>query len=245
MNKRFNIEFCRAVAESRGGLCLSKTYTNTESKLTWQCELKHKWSATLDSIKNSGSWCPECAKSIRAKTKKLNHPPKIDKNTVENYHKEYYKQNKERVLKQNKTYSKNNKNKIKKLNAKWKKNNKTKIAKSRKKLLDNNLNSKLADRLRSRIKNAIKNNQKSGSAVSDLGCSIEELKKHLESQFQPGMSWENWTTDGWHIDHIKPLSSFDLTDPEEFKRACNFTNLQPLWAGDNIRKSDNYEEHNE
>jgi len=90
--------------------------------------------------------------------------------------------------------------------------------------------------LRARLNMAIKNCNKSGSAIRDLGCSIEDLKKYLESKFQPGMSWNNWTNDGWHIDHIIPLSSFDLTNKENIKIACNYKNLQPLWASDNIRK---------
>jgi hypothetical protein len=92
--------------------------------------------------------------------------------------------------------------------------------------------------LRNRIRNALKGNYKSGSAIKDLGCSIEYLKNYLESKFQEGMSWENWAHDGWHIDHIKPLASFDLSDRIQFLQACNYTNLQPLWAKDNIAKSD-------
>jgi len=60
----------------------------------------------------------------------------------------------------------------------------------------------------------------------------------LESKFQPDMNWDNWASDGWHIDHIKPLASFDLTDREQLLIACHYTNLQPLWAKDNIAKSD-------
>jgi desulfoferrodoxin (superoxide reductase-like protein) len=52
------------------------------------------------------------------------------------------------------------------------------------------------------------------------------------------MTWDNWTTDGWHIDHIKPLASFDLTDRKQLLEACHYTNLQPLWAKDNLIKSD-------
>ena len=73
-----------------------------------------------------------------------------------------------------------------------------------------------------------------------MGCSISELKDYLESKFQVGMTWENHSQTGWHIDHIKPLSHFDLSDRDQFLQACHYTNLQPLWAKDNLSKSDNY-----
>ena len=97
-------------------------------------------------------------------------------------------------------------------------------------------NFKLACAVRSRLGTALKDNAKSGSAVTDLGCSIPELKEHIEKQWQEGMSWDNWTLDGWHIDHIKPLASFDLTDLTQFKAAVHYTNLQPLWAEANLSK---------
>jgi hypothetical protein len=70
-----------------------------------------------------------------------------------------------------------------------------------------------------------------------LGCEWLEFIAHIESQFQPGMTWENHGVRGWHFDHIKPLSSFDLTNDEELRKACHYTNVQPLWAADNIRKA--------
>lgn len=94
---------------------------------------------------------------------------------------------------------------------------------------------KLANGLRNRLRKALKSSQKTGSAVRDLGCSIPELKAYLEVRFQPGMNWGNYGK--WHIDHIKPLSSFDLTNREELLKACHYTNLQPLWAKDNLEKS--------
>lgn len=95
---------------------------------------------------------------------------------------------------------------------------------------------KLQHLVRNRLLNSIKNGVKKGSAVRDLGCSIEELRMYLESKFQPGMSWENHGLHGWHIDHIRPLSSFDLGKEDEIKKACHYTNLQPLWASENIKK---------
>ena len=71
-----------------------------------------------------------------------------------------------------------------------------------------------------------------------LGCSVDEFKLYLESKFKKNMTWDNYGK--WHIDHIKPISKFDLTIEEEQKKCFHFTNLQPLWALDNIRKSNKY-----
>ena len=80
----------------------------------------------------------------------------------------------------------------------------------------------------------IEGKQKAGSAVRDLGCSIPAFRLYIENQFEPGMSWDNYGK--WHLDHVMPLSGFDLTDRTQFLEACNWLNYQPLWAADNIRK---------
>ena len=67
-----------------------------------------------------------------------------------------------------------------------------------------------------------------------LGCTIDFFMQHIEQQFQPGMTWQNHGQ--WHIDHIKPCASFDLTDPAQQKTCFNFSNMQPLWAEDNMKK---------
>ena len=102
--------------------------------------------------------------------------------------------------------------------------------------LKENINFGLSHALRTRINMAIQRGSKKGSAVRDLGCSIDFLVKYLESKFEQGMTWENRGMYTWHIDHIVPLSSFNLEDREEFKKAVNYTNLQPLWAKDNLSK---------
>ena len=66
------------------------------------------------------------------------------------------------------------------------------------------------------------------------GCAVTELRQHLEKQFQPGMTWENYGQ--WHVDHIRPCASYDLTQEAQVLECFRFTNLQPLWAADNIRK---------
>lgn len=93
---------------------------------------------------------------------------------------------------------------------------------------------KLRHNLRSRLRKSIHGRPGGLSPVRSLGCSVKELREHLESQFQLGMSWGNYGK--WHIDHIKPLASFNLTKQNEFKEACHYTNLQPLWAKDNLSK---------
>ena len=92
--------------------------------------------------------------------------------------------------------------------------------------------------LRTRIRVALKRSGavKSAKTTELIGCSIPELRAHLESQFQPGMSWENWGASGWHVDHKKPCAKFDLTKPEEQRECFHWYNLQPLWAVDNLRK---------
>lgn len=95
---------------------------------------------------------------------------------------------------------------------------------------------KLSVNLRKRLSSVIRGGAKTGSAVRNLGCSVAELKQYLEARFLPGMTWVNWGREGWHIDHIRPLSSFDLTNPEQLKQAVHYTNLQPLWAIDNLIK---------
>jgi len=97
------------------------------------------------------------------------------------------------------------------------------------------INYKLKRNLRTRIWSALKGLYKTARSEKLVGCSIENLKCHLEKQFQSGMTWDNYGK--WHVDHIKPCSSFDLSIPSQQHECFHFTNLQPLWAKDNISKN--------
>jgi hypothetical protein len=98
------------------------------------------------------------------------------------------------------------------------------------------IHSKIASNLRNRINLALYGKNKSASSQDLVGCSIVKLFEHLETQFADGMTWQNHGRHGWHVDHIRPCASFDLTDPEQQRQCFHYTNLQPLWAIDNIRK---------
>jgi len=98
----------------------------------------------------------------------------------------------------------------------------------------NDPNFKLLTILRGRIKDVLRGHSKSDSTINVLGCTIEELWQHLEKQFQPNMTKENHGE--WHVDHIIPCTSFDLTDPKQQVKCFHYTNLQPLWALDNLKK---------
>ena len=166
-----------------------------------------------------------------------------NKNKIKDYKKKYKEKNKAILKEKRKIYLKKyieeNKQTIKEKKKLKFQREKEKINHQNRVRYSENINYKLKCRLRHRLRMALKGNFKSGSAVDDLGCSIPELKVYLESKFSPGMTWDNWSDAGWHIDHIKPLASFDLTDRNQLLEACHYTNLQPLWAKDNLIKSDN------
>jgi len=95
---------------------------------------------------------------------------------------------------------------------------------------------RIKNALRARVKKSLKTSQKNTRTNEIVGCSIDELKTHIKNQFQQGMTWENWSQFGWHLDHIIPLSSANNED--EMYKLCHYTNLQPLWWQDNLQKRD-------
>jgi hypothetical protein len=93
----------------------------------------------------------------------------------------------------------------------------------------------LAKRTRTRIWGALRQRIKAASTFRLIGCSVERLRAHIEAQWLPGMSWENYGE--WHVDHIRPCASFDLSNALQQRAAFNFVNLRPMWGSDNGEKS--------
>lgn len=107
------------------------------------------------------------------------------------------------------------------------------------KILKNNPHIRITENLRKRTRDVLKGASKSKPTLELIGCSKEQLVKYIESMFTEGMSWENYGE--WQIDHIRPCSSFNLLEKSEQEKCFHYSNLQPLWAGDNKRKSNKYD----
>jgi hypothetical protein len=158
------------------------------------------------------------------------------------YKKQYYLANKERILERTRLNYLKNKDKIVERHKHYYDINKETINKGRynykKELFNKNPGAKIAHNLRIRLRKLLKTspnyNKSYTNLYSVLGCNRDTLKGYLEIRFQEGMSWENYGK--WHIDHIRPCVSFDLSLPEQQAECFHYTNLQPLWAQDNLKK---------
>jgi len=177
---------------------------------------------------------PEKVKRWKAKYRREN--PEKEKERAKKYHRENFEKIKERKAK----YRRENLEKIKEREAKYRRENLEKInerrAKYERERYKNDENFRILKLLRSRLRKSLKSQsaKKSKGTLELTGCSIDKLWEHLEKQFKDGMTRQNQGE--WHIDHIKPCSLFDLTDPEQQKECFNYKNLQPLWAEENLSK---------
>ena len=157
--------------------------------------------------------CKECYNEFQRtgrkdRTEYLKQYEYNHKNSIAERKKQYYQENKERIRKTHTEYM----HKTRKLN----------------------INMRLAENLRRRINSAIRRNYKSAYTIKLIGCSIETLKQHLESQFKPNMSWSNYGK--WHVDHIRQCCTFNLSISEDQTSCFHYTNLRPLWAIENLKR---------
>ena len=211
-----------------------------ETKVCTNCG--QEFPATNEFFSRNGkrlrSHCKTCHS---AKNKKLYE---ATREVVLEKKKQYRDDNKEVIKERNKRYYSENKETHKARVKQYREAHKEAYAEQKKQYrrtkLQNGIGFRLLDNCRRRVNLAIKNNSKSASTIELIGCTVEELKAHLEAQFTEGMSWDNYGQ--WHIDHIKPCAMFDFTDEAQQRECFHFTNLQPLWAEDNLRKSDKFEQ---
>lgn len=155
---------------------------------------------------------------------------------IKEYNKLRYVKNRDSILEQVKDYYAANRDKVRTSQKEYYSNNKQGIIERNKKRLQTDLQFKLRDSIRRRVKRQMKLNSK--NLHEYLGCNYLEFKQYLQAKFQPGMTWHNYGQ--WHIDHKLPLSWFDLTRWDHCHLVLHYTNLQPLWAEDNLRKGNRY-----
>jgi hypothetical protein len=163
------------------------------------------------------------------------------------YQKEYYKDHKEECLNYTKEWRKNNPEKYKITRKNYEENNKDKMNEYhrnwKQNKRENDINYKIKENTSRRIRyelNAFLKTNKTKRTTEYIGCSIEELKLHIESKFKDSMNWDNYGS-YWHIDHIIPCAAWDLTKEEDNMYCWNFRNLQPLIASENQSKKDKYD----
>ena len=205
------------------------------------------------------SQCSECEKLYKREYYQAN------KERLHIDQKEYRENNKEKIRERCKKWELENKSHrseygkqqrkekrehYKQLKKEWCINNKDKhdkwrreyFSNYRKERSKNDVEFRLTLALRSRLVSALKRDcaKKSNSTISLAGCNAKYLRDYLESLFSDGMTWDNYGPKGWHIDHVRPCASFDLTDPTQQKKCFHYTNLQPLWWYDNLSKADKW-----
>ena len=176
----------------------------------------------------------------------LKNPERYKKN-----YQQHYLKNKEKYKEKNRKYWLENKEKHSKLTKRWRLNNLERYTKKANEwklknrehiLLRNKIKRhsvpkyRIMGNLRRRLNLALRGKSKSACTMELIGCTIEELWHHLEKQFKSGMTWDNYGKAGWEVDHIVPCANFDLSVPEQQKKCFHYTNLQPLWAFDNMSK---------
>ena len=201
-------------------------------KTCTKCEKIKKLSDFSKAKANKDGYCGLC-RICRAETQREYDLKRIDKikEYQKKYQKEWYLKNKDKKDKQQKISNLKRIDKIKEYRKKYNLDNRDKINEYyRNYIMPTNY--KMGKSIRSNILSSIRHskNKKYNSTVELIGCSIDFFKEYIESKFTKNMNWDNHGVNGWHFDHIKPCSSFDLSDPEQQKLCFHYTNYQPLWA---------------
>lgn len=156
---------------------------------------------------------------------------------VNDSNQQYYKEHADKIKEQTGQYYEDNKAELKAKMLEYQKEHRDEANARNRKYVDKNRNNssfKLIKNQRERTRKALLGKIKTAHTLDLLGCTVEELKTHLQSKFTSGMHWNNYGK--WHVDHILPCSRFDLSITEEQQKCFHYSNLQPLWAVDNLKK---------
>ena len=192
-------------------------------KICTRCKEEKKFSQFYKNSTTKDGFRPHCKACVSAHQKK------------------YKEKNPEKVRASKRKYREDNRESIRAKQRKFDEKNREKIL-ARKRKYKKRMRAtcpmfRMVHCLRERLRAVLRGKNKSASTMALLGCTVEELKKHLEKQFVDGMTWENRGT-VWHIDHMQPCSLFDLSDQIQQKRCFHYSNLQPLFAFDNMSKGE-------
>lgn len=206
-----------------------------ETKICGRCKIEKEvchFGKNKNDKSGYRSSCNECRKEESKNYREKNSEKR--KETIKNF----YEKNKESELLRLKKYRINNPEKRKETTKKYYEKNKVEINAKQiirnKQYYKNNPLYRLIHNLRARTKEYLKQHHSNSKTFDIIGCEPKFLREHLERQFKDGMSWDNYGS--WHIDHIVPLSSANCS--EEINKLCHYSNLQPLWAYDNLSKGD-------
>jgi len=226
------LQYAVAVFVRVGVLLLFKRIIMKEEKICSKCgEVKDR--SEFSFRKDTQKYRNACKKCIKARNTK------------------YYQDNKEKLRETNKKWRLNNKEKSDAIYAryrktdkrkavckKWYNNNKEKVLEYRNNRYRTDVQYNLNIKIRRRLWMSMKNYKitKPDKTINILGCSYNELREYIESLFTKGMSWDLVLSSEIHLDHVLPISYFDLENNEQLKSAFHYTNLQPLWAKDNLSK---------
>ena len=225
-------KFCRSMGFGQIDM-KDRLFSNGEpARKSAQQIYEAEWMREIHSTKKDRTWA--------------RHPAVQNWQTMKKYH-----ANPKLYLERCKSYRKNNGDKVAEYDRKWREANKEKLAEWVRKYREENPEKMREYRKTSRKKpiNKIRHNIRrrlreyvklTGANWGGFGCTSNKLREHLERQFTKRMTWENYGT-YWHVDHIRPLASFDLFNQDQRRAANHYTNLQPLEAKKNQAKSDDWD----
>lgn len=172
------------------------------------------------------SWCRDCAREYKKQYYLDN------RERVREEHREYYEKNKDEAKRRAAEFYAKNRDHRKQYENEYRERNKDRILARQNEWLKRQRQTDIQFNIREKIRKSLWHfvkGAKSGKYLTLLGCSLQEFRQHIENQFTDGMSWDNYGINGkWTFDHIVPLTAFDLTDDEQLKKACHFTNVRPL-----------------